>query len=732
MTLTPRQAAVAHLSSERSPEGHVRYTEDSITETYGQLVFGDAAQRKHLPRDVYKRLRRTIHQGEVVDPDIAGSVANGMKDWAVSHGATHYSHWFQPMTGATAEKQDSFIVPTGSGSAILEFSGSELTQGEPDASSLPSGGIRATFEARGYTAWDPTSPAFLRHSPNGVTLTIPTIFCSWTGDALDTKTPLLRSDAALDRSARRLLELLRKEGEASPGRVLSNVGPEQEFFLVDRELFYLRPDLAATGRTLFGAAPPKGQEQDDHYFATTPNRVMAFMQHLERRLWKLGIPIKTRHNEVAPGQFEMAPIYEPAAVAGDHNMLMMDLLHETAESHGFKCLLHEKPYRGLNGSGKHDNYSVGDDLGNNMLDPGDDPHENQRFMVFLTALIAAVDDHQDLLRASIAFAGNDHRLGANEAPPAIISIFLGSDLQAIIDDLIDEQAPKGAGGQVLHLGVDTLPDIRRDSTDRNRTSPFAFTGNKFEFRALGSSQSIAMPNYVLNTILAEALDEISDAIEKLPLDGRDAVAIEGLLRQRLTAHKRILFPGDNYSKDWEIEAEKRGLLNLRNTPAALALLNAPKNLALFERYKVLSEREWRSRTEIQAGGYHEKLRVEARVMVDMAATLFMPAALRAQKKTADSILAARKALDGLDLGVQERHLRRIASLITDMQAAIDTLRELIAADDAGDDAVAAAEVARTSFIPAMDALRAAADGLETLVADDLWPIPKYRELITLH
>ena len=520
--------------------------------------------------------------------------------------------------------------------------------------------------------------------------------------------------------------------EARPGRVLSNVGPEQEFFLVDRELYYLRPDLAATGRTLFGAAPPKGQEQDDHYFATTPVRVMAFMQHLERRLWKLGIPIKTRHNEVAPGQFEMAPIYEPVTVASDHNMLMMDLLHETAERHGFKCLLHEKPYRGLNGSGKHNNYSVGDDLGNNMFDPGDDPKENQRFMVFLTALIAAVDDHQDLLRASIAFAGNDHRLGANEAPPAIISIFLGSDLQQIIDDLIDEQAPKGPTGEVMHLGVDTLPGIRRDSTDRNRTSPFAFTGNKFEFRALGSSQSIAFPNYVLNTILAEALDEISDAIEALPADGRDAVAIEAVLRERLTAHKRILFPGDNYSQEWEDEAERRGLLNLRNTPAALARLNDEKNLKLFERYGVLSEREWRSRTEIQAESYHEKLRVEARVMLDMAATLFMPAALRAQKKTADSILAAREALEGLDLGVQERHLRRISELITQMQAAIDALRDLIADDDAGDDPVAATAAARAAFVPAMDALRDAADGLESLVADDLWPIPKYRELLTVH
>jgi len=731
MTLTPRQAAVRALSNSSQSEGAVRYTEDSITETYGSLVFGDNAQRKHLPRDVYKRLRRTILQGEKLDPSIADSVSNGMKDWAVSHGATHYSHWFQPMTGSTAEKQDSFITPTGSGTAILEFSGKELTQGEPDASSLPSGGIRATFEARGYTAWDPTSPAFLRHTPNGVTLTIPTAFCSWTGDALDTKTPLLRSGVALDRSARRLLDLLHVPGEERPSRVFANIGPEQEFFLVNRELFYLRPDLMACGRTLFGAPPPKGQEQDDHYFATTPRRVMALMQSLERKLWQLGIPIKTRHNEVAPGQYEMAPIYEGVTVASDHNMLMMDLLHEVSDEYGFRCLLHEKPYQGLNGSGKHDNYSIGDDLGNNMLDPGEEPQENQRFMVFLTALIAAVDRHQDLLRASIAYAGNDHRLGANEAPPAIISIFLGSDLQAVVDAIIAGKSAAGHSGKSLNLGVDALPFIPRDTTDRNRTSPFAFTGNKFEFRALGSSQTIAYPNYILNTIVAEALDDLSAAIEALPEDGRDAAAIQGVLRASLTEHQRILFTGDNYTDEWAAEAERRGLLNLRNTPDALARLNDDKNVKLFPAYGVLSKREWLSRTEIVAKAYQEKLRVEARVALDMASTLFIPAAMRAQKKTADAILATREAAPELDLSVQIRHLTRITELHSKLQAGIDDLRAQIALDPHFETALEEAAHCRDTLIPAMDKLRDAVDKLEAFVADDLWPIPKYRELLTI-
>ena len=730
MTLTPRQAAVRSSFSKAKTSGDVRYTTESITESYGSLVFGDAAQRKHLPRDIYKRLRRTISQGETLDPSIADSVANGMKDWAVSHGATHYSHWFQPMTGATAEKQDSFIAPTGEGLAVLEFSGKELTQGEPDASSFPSGGIRATFEARGYTAWDPTSPAFLRHTPNGVTLTIPTAFCSYTGEALDTKTPLLRSGEALDRSARRLLELLREKGEERPSRVFANVGPEQEFFLVRRELFGLRPDLMATGRTLFGAPPPKGQEQDDHYFATTPGSVMAFMQELERSLWRLGIPIKTRHNEVAPCQFEMAPIYESVTMASDHNMLMMDLLYEISERHGFKCLLHEKPYRGLNGSGKHNNYSIGDNLGNNMLDPGDDPQSNQRFLVFLTALIIAVHRHQDLLRASIAYAGNDHRLGANEAPPAIISIFLGSDLQAVVNNLIKKENGMNQSGGSLNLGPDVLPNLRRDSTDRNRTSPFAFTGNKFEFRALGSSQSITAPNYILNTIVAEALDELADELEALPKDKRDNAAVTEILRTKLKEHEAILFTGDNYSEDWHAEAKRRGLHNLMDTPSALALVNDEKNLALFERYRVLSRREWLSRTDIFAESYEKKLRVEARVALYMASTLFMPAAMRSQRRVAESINATRKAAPELPLSVQERNLKVVSELISDLQDSIDSLRSELAKHTT-EDAVEAAADCRDRFIPLMEAIRAKVDQLEGLVADDLWPIPKYRELLML-
>lgn len=730
MTLTPRQVAVRNGFSKTQSSGDVRYTEDVITETYGSLVFGDAAQRKHLPRDVYKRLRRTISQGETLDPSIADAVANGMKDWAVAHGATHYSHWFQPMTGATAEKQDSFIAPTGEGTAVLEFSGKELTQGEPDASSLPSGGVRTTFEARGYTAWDPTSPAFLRHTPNGVTLTIPTAFCSWTGEALDTKTPLLRSGEALDGAARRVLELLRQKGDPRPSRVFANVGPEQEFFLVRRELWGLRPDLMATGRTLFGAAPPKGQEQDDHYFATTPSSVMGFMQDLERSLWRLGIPIKTRHNEVAPCQFEMAPIFESVTMATDHNMLMMDLLYEIAARHGFKCLLHEKPYAGLNGSGKHNNYSIGDDLGNNMLDPGEDPESNRRFLVFLTALIAAVHRHQDLLRASIAFAGNDHRLGAHEAPPAIISIFLGSDLQAVVEDLITEQKTKAAANHNLDLGPDVLPNLRRDSTDRNRTSPFAFTGNKFEFRALGSSQSITFPNYVLNTIVAEALDELADKIEGIAKADRTNDGLKAILRETLKEHQAVLFPGDNYSEEWHAEAEKRGLLNLKDTPSALAKLNDEKNLALFEKYEVLTRREWKSRTEIHAEAYEKKLRVEARVALDMATTMFMPAALRAQRRTAEAINAARQASGELNLSVQERHLKTVSQLICDLHDAIEQLRAELAAETPADPIETAADC-RDRFIPLMNTMRSHVDKLEGLIADDLWPIPKYRELLNL-
>ena len=732
MTLTPRQAAVRSLAAKSSSGARLQLPEESITETYGAYVFNDAAQRKHLPRDAYKKLRRTVNLGEALDPSIADAVANAMKDWAVSHGATHYSHWFQPMTGSTAEKQDSFITPTGAGTAILEFSGNELTRGESDASSLPSGGIRATFEARGYTAWDPLSPAFLRHSPNGVTLTIPTAFCSWTGDALDTKTPLLRSNAALDVQARRVLSLLHEPTEPLVNRVFTNVGAEQEFFLMDRELFYLRPDLMATGRTLFGASPPKGQEQDDHYFATTPGRVMAFMQDLERRLWQLGIPIKTRHNEVAPAQYEMAPIFESVTVACDHNMLMMDLLHEVARVHGLKCLLHEKPYRCLNGSGKHNNYSVATDLGQNLLDPGKNPHENLRFMVFLTSLIAAVDRHQDLLRLTVASAGNDHRLGANEAPPAIISIFMGSDLQGVIDTIIAGESHHGFEGEKLHLGVNSLPNFPRDTTDRNRTSPFAFTGNKFEFRAPGSSQSLAYPNYVLNTILAESLEDLAEKIEALGEEKRSNAAIQEILRETLTEHQRILFPGDNYTDAWAEEAERRGLLNLKDTPAALEQLNAPKNIALFSKYKVLSEREWLSRTEIVAGAYQEKLRVEARVAVDMAATLFLPAALRAQHKTADSLNAARKASQSLNLDVQVNHLTKIANLISTLQGSIDKLRERLDNPATEADAVARARKSATNLIGPMDELRAVVDELEMLVADDLWPVPKYRELLTVH
>jgi glutamine synthetase len=741
MNATARQAAVRSISTEsffdHAPET-ASNDRNRLPELFGALVFNDTVQRQRLPRAVYEALRRTIDAGAELDPRIADTVANAMKDWAIEHGATHFTHWFQPMTGLTAQKHDSFIRQTSDGRAILEFSGKELIKGEPDASSFPSGGIRATFEARGYTAWDPTSPAFLRQTPHGATLTIPTAFCSWTGEALDKKTPLLRSCEAIDRQAVRLLHLL---GEKNVTRVFPTTGPEQEYFLIDRQFYALRPDLVSCGRTLFGARPPKGQELEDHYFGAISQRVLAFMMDLEQELWKLGIPIKTRHNEVAPSQFELAPIFEQVTVATDHNMLTMEILKEVSERHGLHCLLAEKPFAGINGSGKHNNWSLSDNLGNNLLEPGSTPHDNLKFVLFLTAIIRAVDLHQDLLRASVASAGNDHRLGANEAPPAIVSIFVGSALEEVINGLVDGRGPKssslGAGSagasKDLRLGVTTLPPLPRDTSDRNRTSPFAFTGNKFEFRAVGASQSIAYPNVILNTIVAESLDHIAGEIEKRSGTGDRREAIQGLVRETLTKHRRILFGGDNYSAEWVQEAERRGLYNLRDTPSALLAFSAKTNVELFDKYKVFSPRETESRATVQNLMYVHRVSVEALSMRDIASTMILPAAMQFQRQLAESISAVTAVHPQADLKSQRELLNQVTEAIQRMRGAVTDLnRARHAAEETRGGANETAAAFRDRVLPVMNQVREQADLLETLVDDQLWPLPKYRELLFLH
>ncbi|HEX6885054.1 MAG TPA: glutamine synthetase III [Planctomycetota bacterium] len=730
MTTTPRQDALRSIASRdpRPPSGTRART--SLTEVFGSRVFNDSVQRRRLRPDAYQALRRTIDRGEQLDPRIADAVADAMKDWAVEHGATHFTHWFQPMTGLTAEKHDSFLSPVVEGGAIQAFTGKELIKGEPDASSFPSGGTRSTFEARGYTAWDPTSPAFLRVTAYGTTLCIPTAFCSWTGEALDTKTPLLRSCEALDRSARRLLALI----DERPERVFVTLGPEQEYFLVDRELYALRPDLLISGRSLFGARPPKGQELEDHYFRTTPERVLDFMMDLEDELWRLGVPVKTRHNEVAPHQFEMAPLYEHVSLANDHNMLTMELMQIVAERHGLACLLHEKPFAGVNGSGKHNNWSMADERGNNLLDPGHTPHENLRFILCLTAVIRAVDVHQDLLRVSIAHAANDHRLGANEAPPAILSIFLGSELEEVVEGLVSGGQAKSRARATVQLGVSTLPPIPKDTSDRNRTSPFAFTGNKFEFRAVGASQSIAYPDTFLNTGVAESLDLLADEIEKRSKGAGDRRAvIQEVVRETLAKHQRILFSGDNYSREWEREAARRGLINAKNTPDALALFATEKNLSLFERYSVLSRRETTARSNIFYSAYIHRVVVEALTMVQLGSTAILPAAITYQQRVADSINAARAATSRADLAEEEELLVEVSATLGRMRAALVHLKAAHERlEEKNGDAPAQALHCRDHLLPAMGDLRAQADRLELLVDDALWPLPKYHELLFVH
>jgi glutamine synthetase len=683
-------------------------------QVFGLNVFSPAVQRQRLPRDVFRRLQQTLSRGEILDTSLADAVAQAMKDWALERGATHYTHWFQPLTGSTAEKHDSFYAPTGEGTALAEFSGKELIQGEPDASSFPTGGIRATFEARGYTAWDPTSPAFILENPNGAVLCIPTAFASWTGEALDHKIPLLRSMDALSKSAVRALRLF---GDATAQRVFTTVGPEQEYFLIDEQFYFERPDLITTGRTLFGAKPPKGHELDDHYFGSIPERILAYMLETERELAKLGIPVKTRHNEVAPNQYEIAPVFENSNVGSDHQQLTMQIMQNVARRYKLVCLLHEKPFAGVNGSGKHNNWSMGTDTGKNLLDPGDTPHDNLEFLFFCAAVIQAVNRHQGLLRASIASPGQDHRLGANEAPPAIISIFLGRELEKVFGAIERGEAGETTPGSFLGLGTPVLPPLPLHGGDRNRTSPFAFTGNKFEFRALGSSMSLSFPNTVLNTIVAQAIDELAEELETALQGGATLeAALRPILQRTYAANKQIIFGGDNYAPEWHEEAERRGLLNLRATPDALPYLVNDEATALFSNYGVLSERELESRYEVFLEQYVTKINIEAETAASIARTMLLPAAAR-------QLATLREA----QLPELAQESKELIDLLTD---ALGELEERnLAENQPHDDVLEHARYMHNRLLPAMEAVRLAADGLEKIVADDLWPLPKYSEIL---
>lgn len=723
-----RQAAIQAIATTEYDLNQIDFRTAHLKELFGVLVFSEEVQKARLPKPVFKALQKTIKQGaQLTDPAIADAVASAMKDWAIEHGATHFTHLFQPMTGLTAEKHDSFLAPTGTGTAVAEFSGKELIKGEPDASSFPSGGIRATFEARGYTGWDPTSPAYIRETPNGATLVIPTVFVSWTGEALDKKTPLLRSMEALSAQALRILRLF---GNEDAVKVFTTVGPEQEYFLIDKNFLFARPDLLNCGRTLFGAKPPKGQELEDQYFGTIPERVIACMAECETEMFKLGIPVKTRHNEVAPSQYEIAPIFEDSNLATDHNQLTMDVMRRTAEKYGLVCLLHEKPFAGINGSGKHNNWSMATDGGENLLEPGQTPHDNAQFLVFCVAVIRAVAKYPELLRVSVASAGNDHRLGANEAPPAIISIFLGSQLQDIMEQLEKGKPEKTLPGGFMEVGASVLPKLPRDAGDRNRTSPFAFTGNKFEFRAVGSSFSIGGPNTVLNTIVAESLDFIATALEKavgtdksLPKLNK---AIQDLLPGILKESKKVIFNGDGYSEEWHKEAERRGLPNLKNTVDALPVIVRRDSLELFAKYKVFSERELTARYNIFAEKYVKEVTIEAATMVNMAKTMILPASLRYQAEVAAAVNATKAA--GIDAGAQIDHLKELTTTLSKFQAATAALEHALHHKHSGDP-YADAKSTRDNVLPKMVELRTLGDTLETMVADDLWPLPTYREML---
>ena len=695
----------------------------NVAKIFGEDVFNDTVMQERLPKKVYKDLKKTIEEGKELDLATADVIAHEMKEWAIEKGATHYTHWFQPLTGVTAEKHDSFIsAPLPNGKVLMSFSGKELIKGEPDASSFPSGGLRATFEARGYTAWDCTSPAFVRHDAAGATLCIPTAFCSYKGEALDQKTPLLRSMQAISEQSLRLLRLF---GNTTSKKVTPSVGPEQEYFLVDAEKFLQRKDLIYTGRTLFGAMPPKGQELDDHYFGTIRQRIAGFMKDVNEELWKVGVTSKTQHNEVAPAQHELAPIYAECNVALDHNHIIMQTLKRVACQHGMKCLLHEKPFAGVNGSGKHDNWSLTTDDGKNLLEPGKTPHENIQFLLVLTCILKAVDRHADLLRESAADPGNDHRLGANEAPPAIISVFLGEQLEDVLEQLISTgEATHSLKGGKLQTGVDTLPDLAKDATDRNRTSPFAFTGNKFEFRMVGSRDSISGPNVVLNTIVAEAFSEASDVLEKA--DNFDE-AVHDLIKQYATEHQRVVFNGNGYSDAWVEEAEKRGLPNIRSMVEAIPALTTEKAVSMFEKFKVFTKAELESRAEIKFESYAKAINIEARTMIDMASKQIIPAIIKYTKDLADTVVAVKEA--GADASVQAELLTEVSGLLAETKKALEALKvvtDQAAAMEEGEDQ---ARFYHFDVVPAMEALRTPVDTLEMIVDKEAWPMPSYGDLI---
>lgn len=695
----------------------------NVTEIFGENVFSDKVMQERLPKKIYKELRKTIDEGKELDPSVADVVAEAMKNWAVDKGATHYTHIFQPLTGVTAEKHDSFITaPRGDGTILMEFSGKELIKGEPDASSFPSGGLRATFEARGYTAWDCTSPAYVREDAAGAILCIPTAFCSYTGEALDKKTPLLRSMQAINDQAIRLLKLF---GNTTSKKVTPCVGPEQEYFLVDKQKYLQRKDLIFTGRTLFGAMPPKGQELDDHYFGTIRQRIASYMKDVNEELWKLGVSSKTQHNEVAPAQHELAPIYAEANVAVDHNQIVMKVLKKVACQHGLQCLLHEKPFAGVNGSGKHNNWSITTDDGINLLDPGKTPHENIQFLLVLTCILKAVDKHADLLRESAADVGNDHRLGANEAPPAIISVFLGEQLEDVLQQLISTgMATKSIKGEVLHTGVKTLPDFTKDATDRNRTSPFAFTGNKFEFRMVGSRDSIASPNIVLNTIVAEAFAEACEVLE----NAQDFdIAVHDLIKEYATKHQRIVFNGNGYSDEWVKEAKRRGLPNIKSMVDAIPALVSEKSIELFAKFGVFTRAELESRVEIQYEAYAKAINIEAKTMIDIAGKQILPAVIHYTKELADTIVSVKAA--GSKANVQSRLLDRTSDLLEAAENALDKLSEVTQNAAQKAEGEEQARYFHDAVMPAMNALRIPVDQLEMIVNKELWPMPSYGDLI---
>lgn len=726
-----RKKTVVQIGKTRPLDRNISYTREPMQEIYGSLVFHQAQMEARLPKPIFKNFLKTLREGQPLDISVADVIANAMKEWAVEMGATHYSHWFQPMTGVTAEKHDSFIEPTSDGRVISEFSGKMLIKGESDASSFPSGGIRSTFEARGYTAWDPCSPVFIQESLNGRTLCIPTAFCSYTGECLDRKTPLLRSSDALSTQALRILRLF---GDTQSSKVIATLGAEQEYFLVDRQFYLQRPDLVNAGRTLFGAKPPKGQEMEDHYYGSIRGRVLSFMMDLEKRLYRLGVPVKTRHNEAAPAQFELAPVFEEANIATDHNMLTMECLRGTARDHGLICLLHEKPFRGINGSGKHNNWSLADASGNNLLDPGETPHENAQFLVFLAAVIRAVHRHASLLRLGTIGAGNDHRLGAFEAPPAIFSMYLGYQLEGVVEDIIKGQSGKNRSGGTMQIGVTALPPLPKDATDRNRTSPVAFTGNKFEFRSVGSSQSTAPMTFLINTTVAAALDHFATELERDIGKGETLHnAVQKLLQKEFSKHSPVIFSGDNYSVDWAKEAEKRGLFNAPDTVTALKEFTSKDNIELLSRYKVLNEREVRSRSEILYEGYSGTIVIEGRTALEMGRTILLPAVFAYQRDLADTAGELSNAIGAEYAKGQIAILKKVSRHATNLITALDKLEKVLdAVHPHKDSPEKVATLCRDKIVPAMEACRVEADILETYVDDELWPLPKYRELLWIY